>query len=93
MAHQKYAVEVSPLQEGKYELSIKHQMSQGWQHSVHRNISKPFQNITLFKLAKHETLYSFCLTNNEVLTLSLRVDIRWGLELLDLRAVAEESDQ
>ncbi len=63
MAHQKYAVGLVPINEGKYELSIKHQINESWEHSVYRKVTKPFHNVTLFKLAKHETLYSYCISN------------------------------
>ena len=93
VAQQKYAVEIVPLQEGTYELSIQHQVNESWEHSVHRKTTRPDKNISLYKLAKHQTLYSFCVTNLEVYTLPLKVDLRMGLELLDLKVVAEENDQ
>lgn len=93
MQGQKYAVETVPIKTGFYELQIRHQEKDQWQHSVHRQVEDHYEKITLHKVAKHSTLYSFCLSNTELTKIRLSVSLRFGMELLDLKVVAEEVDQ
>lgn len=36
-AHQKYALEATPLSKGRYEVLVKHMQDNQWQHSVYRD--------------------------------------------------------
>lgn len=74
-------------------MDIRHKLTDEWLHSVHRTAKVAMQNVTLYKIASSEALYSFCLINTALSVLELRVELRWGLELLDLQVLPEETDQ
>lgn len=78
MAQQKYALDVMPLNQGTYEVDIRHKQDNSWLHAVHRTAKIP-RNISLYKLASFESLYSFCLINTGAQNIELSVDLRWGL--------------
>ena len=41
-AHQKYALETTPLTKGRYEVVIKHMQNNQWTHSVYRDTQEDF---------------------------------------------------